>query len=110
LWQKDKVKEYYTELSEIIRQYIEIRFKTPAMELTTDELLRKAKKHREMTSFSSSLKPLLQAADLAKFAKAIPLPEEHIEALTLAKNFIQITKPKEDFTQNNLPQSQSQKK
>lgn len=106
LWQQDKTKDYYTELSEVIRHYIEQRFKTNAMELTTDELLRKAKKHREMTSFRSSLKPLLEAADLAKFAKANPLPEEHIEAMELAINFVKISKPKEETiqTQNN-PQS-----
>lgn len=106
LWQQEKVKDYYTELSEIVRQYIEVRFKTPAMELTTDELLRKAKKHREMSLFRSSLKPLLEAADLAKFAKANPLPEEHIEALQLANNFVQVSKPKEESTQHiNNPQN-----
>lgn len=94
LWQQNKPKEYYTELSEIVRQYIELRFNTNAMELTTDELLQKAKKHREMTQFRKSLKPLLQAADLAKFAKANPLPEEHIEALELALQFVRISKPK----------------
>lgn len=105
LWQQGKVKEYYTELSEIIRHYIELRFKTPAMELTTDELLRKAKKHREMASFRSALKPLLESADLAKFAKANPLPEEHIEAMELANNFVSVSKPKEDLNHN--PQTQT---
>lgn len=96
LWQQDKVKDYYTELSEIVRHYIEQRFKTNAMELTTDELLRKAKKHREMAVFRNSLKPLLEAADLAKFAKANPLPEEHIEAMQLALKFVKVSKPKEE--------------
>jgi hypothetical protein len=100
LWQQDKPKQYYTELSEIVRQYIEARFNTNAMELTTDELLRVAKKHREMTFFISSLKPLLHAADLAKFAKANPLPQEHIEALELARNFIRVSKPKVVNPQN----------
>lgn len=100
LWQQDKPKQYYTELSEIVRQYIEVRFQTNAMELTTDELLRVAKKHREMTFFISSLKPLLHAADLAKFAKANPLPQEHIEALDLARNFIRVSKPKTVNPQN----------
>lgn len=103
LWQQDKPKEYYTELSGIIRQYIELRFQTNAMELTTDELLRKAKKHREMAVFSKSLRPLLEASDLAKFAKAHPLPEEHIEALDLARNFVKISKPKEQVTPSNNP-------
>jgi hypothetical protein len=106
LWQQDKVKSYYTELSEIIRQYIEVRFKTPAMELTTDELLRKAKKHREMASFRTALRPLLEASDLAKFAKANPLPEEHVEAMELANNFVKVSKPKEQAIQPlNNPQS-----
>jgi hypothetical protein len=100
LWQQDKVKDYYTELSEIVRHYIEQRFKTNAMELTTDELLRKAKKHREMAMFRNSLKPLLEAADLAKFAKANPLPEEHIEAMQLALDFVKVSAPKEELTQN----------
>jgi hypothetical protein len=100
LWQQDKVKDYYTELSEIVRHYIEQRFKTNAMELTTDELLRKAKKHREMAMFRNSLKPLLEAADLAKFAKANPLPEEHIEAMQLALDFIKVSAPKEEMIHN----------
>ncbi|MGC4056778.1 MAG: DUF4381 family protein [Chitinophagaceae bacterium] len=100
LWQQDKPKEYYTELSDIVRQYIEARFQTNAMELTTDELLQKARKHREMTSFIKSLKPLLHAADMAKFAKAHPLPEEHIEALELARNFVRVSAPKEPKPQN----------
>ncbi|MFA6150934.1 MAG: hypothetical protein WC716_06430 [Chitinophagaceae bacterium] len=110
LWQQDKPKDYYTELSEIVRQYIEIRFQTNAMELTTDELLRKAKKHREMAAFSKSLRPLLEAADLAKFAKANPLPEEHIEALELARNFVQVSKPKEQPVINNTTPVQTRKK
>jgi hypothetical protein len=94
LWQNNQVKEYYTQLSTLVREYIEERFQTPAMEFTTEELLQKAKKHREMAQFRKSLKPLLEAADLAKFAKANLSPEEHIEAMHLAKDFITISKPK----------------
>lgn len=101
LWQNDRVKEYYTELSVIVREYIEARFNTPAMELTTNELLQKAKRHSEMTKFRSSLKPLLHAADMAKFAKAVPLPEEHIQALELAKEFVHVSKlPETTVIQN----------
>lgn len=109
LWQQEKIKEYYTELSGIVRQYIEWRFKTPAMELTTDELLRKAKKHREMALYINDLKPLLFAADLAKFAKANPLPQEHIEALQLAKHFVQTAKPKANALDLNKPLENTQK-
>lgn len=110
LWQNDQVKAYYTELSEIVRHYIEQRFQTPAMELTTKELLTKAKKHKELALYRQDLYPLLEAADLAKFAKAIPLPEEHIMAMDLAKRFVQNSAPKapqatlDNYTQNSPKQ------
>ena len=93
LWQHDKIKPYYTELTDIVRQYIEERFNTPAMELTTDELLYKAKVHRNLQPYRALLEQLLTTADLAKFAKAQPLPEEHIAAIESAREFIRKSKP-----------------
>lgn len=94
LWEQDRIKEYYTELTDIVRLYIEARFQTPAMELTTDELLKKAKKNRDMIPYVKSLRSLLDTADLAKFAKANPTAQEHIEAIDMAKEFILISTPK----------------
>lgn len=93
LWQKRQVKEYYVELTDIVRAYIEQRFKTQAMELTTDELLSKVQTTKEMMPHYDSLSMILQTADLAKFAKAQPLPEEHVEAMEKAKQFIATSKP-----------------
>ena len=93
LWQKRQVKEYYVELTDIVRAYIEQRFKTQVMELTTDELLSKAQTTKEMLPHYDSLSMILQTADLAKFAKAQPLPEEHVEAMEKAKQFIATSKP-----------------
>ncbi|MCW3122529.1 MAG: hypothetical protein JWQ38_2021, partial [Flavipsychrobacter sp.] len=93
LWQKKQVKEYYVELTDIVRSYIEQRFNTPAMELTTDELLYKAQLLKEMQPYHSPLSIILQTADLAKFAKAQPLPEEHVGAMDMAKQFVATSKP-----------------
>lgn len=93
LWQKDKVKEYYIELSDIVRNYIEERFHTPALELTTDEFLYKAKLHRELQPYLDILTGILQTADLAKFAKAQPLPQEHFDAMENAKKFVDSSRP-----------------
>jgi hypothetical protein len=93
LWQTDKIKEYYTELTDIIRTYIEERFHTPAMELTTDELLYKAKMHKNMQPYRVLLENILTTADLAKFAKAQPLPEEHTLAMENARQFVISSKP-----------------
>ncbi len=93
LWQKNQVKQYYVELTDIVRNYIEQRFNTPAMELTTDELLYKAQLLKDMQPYQSSLSVILQTADLAKFAKAQPLPQEHTGAMDKAKEFVNSSRP-----------------
>ena len=82
LWQKNKIKEYYVELTGILRSYIEREMKIPALESTSDELL------ETITDFNSSsslnipketiekLQELLKESDLVKFAKYKPLANE----------------------------------
>ena len=103
LWQKGQVKEYYVELTSIVREYIEGRFQTPAMELTTDELLSKAKMNKEMQPNYEALARLLHTADLAKFAKWQPSPQEHIDAMESSKNFVNSSRPK-------IPETPTEKK
>jgi hypothetical protein len=100
LWQKNQIKQYYVELTDIIRSYIELRFNTPALELTTDELLHKAKMHRELHPYITLLATILQTADLAKFAKWQPLPQEHFDALENARKFIDSSRPAPVTTDN----------
>lgn len=93
LWQKKQIKEYYVELTDIVRNYIEARFHTPALELTTDELLYKAQLHKELMPYHGMLSAILYTADLAKFAKAQPMPQEHVDAMEQAKEFVSRSKP-----------------
>ena len=93
LWQKRQVKEYYVELTDIVRGYIEKRFSTQAMEITTDELLDKVQVHKELRQYQEILSDILHTADLAKFAKAQPLPQEHTEALEKARQFVATSRP-----------------
>jgi hypothetical protein len=93
LWQKRQVKEYYVELTGIVRGYIEKRFNTQAMELTTDELLDKAQTNAELQPYQSLLSVILHTADLAKFAKAQPLPQEHTDAMEKARQFVSSSRP-----------------
>jgi hypothetical protein len=93
LWQKKQVKEYYVQLTDIVRNYIEERFHTPALELTTDELLYKVQHHRELQPYHGLLSGILYTADLAKFAKAEPLPQEHMAAMDNAKKLVESSKP-----------------
>lgn len=82
LWQKGAVKDYYSELTDIVRNYIEEEIKIPAMESTTSELiegLRKAAKQKKLKLSNDTvenLEKVLQQADLVKFAKVTPLDYE----------------------------------
>jgi hypothetical protein len=93
LWQGGGVKEYHSELSEIIRRYTENRFNFIALELATDEIIRelKSKVNNEQLA---SITILLQRADLAKFAKSKPDEYENKESMQLAKHFVGQTKEK----------------
>lgn len=93
LWQKKQVKEYYVELTDIVRTYIEARFNTPALELTTDEILYKAQMHRDLQPYYALLTTILTTADLAKFAKAQPLPHEHTDTMDKAKQLVVSSTP-----------------
>ena len=101
LWQGNKVKLYYIELTDILRTYIEEQFGMAALELTTDELLASMRKSKLLKRNRSLIKQMLRTADMAKFAKAQPLPEEHIDALEKTKAFIVATKPSPEPITNN---------
>lgn len=82
LWQNNQIKEYYSELTEIVRGYIERELKVPALESTTDELIETMNDFNDVEAISTTketikkLKGLLQEADLVKFAKSKPMSEQ----------------------------------
>lgn len=82
LWQKGEIKNYYSELTDIARNYIEEEIQIPAMESTTSELilgLRNAAKQKKLRLSSETvenLEKVLKQADLVKFAKVKPLDFE----------------------------------
>ena len=93
LWQSGKIKDYQSELSEIIRRYTENRFNFIALELATDEILKELKIRLNAEQLAN-IRKLLQRADLAKFAKSKPNNSENEESMTLAKQFVNNTKAK----------------
>ena len=101
LWQNNKIKEYYSELTEIVRGYIERELKVPALENTTDEVLAMIKDFKNADSIETSketikkLKDLLREADLVKFAKSKPLAIEIEDDRRDAEFIIGHLKPKQ---------------
>ena len=92
-WQSGEIKAYYSDLSEIVRTYIENGLHTPAMEMLTDNIIDSLKARKIDTA---QLKILLNSADMAKFAKAQPTSAENELAITFAFEFIHQTKPQDN--------------
>ncbi len=82
LLQQNKIKAYYTELTDIVRTYLEKDVNIPALESTTNELVETIIDFNESSNLGiaketiQQLKEVLQGADLVKFAKSKPMIEE----------------------------------
>jgi hypothetical protein len=92
LWQAGHVKEYYSELTEILRRYFENRYSMPALEETTDEIMEGLQKLRPGAELLHSTESVLRIADLVKFAKHTPSMSEHEQAMEAVYVFVDRTK------------------
>lgn len=96
IWQKGKSKQYYSELTEALREYIEDRFEIPAMEQTSDETIESFNANKSLLTgkLFTNLSHTLQLADLVKFAKYTPLPDD--DSLSLANAYIFVNETKKE--------------
>ena len=92
LWQTGEVKNYYSRLTDIARTYIELRYKIPAMEKTTDELMSSMHKGIMKQTLKKELNDVLNLSDFVKFAKAQPDFMENESSIKIVKDFIDKTK------------------
>ena len=91
LWQQNKIKEYHTQLVDILRVYITNRFGVSALEQTSMDLLGELVKLCSKEPYDI-LKQILILADLVKFAKWNPLPNENDKSMADAFAFVDATK------------------
>jgi hypothetical protein len=104
LWQNNQVKEYYSELTEIVRGFIERELKVPALESTTDELIETLTDFNDSEAISTTketikkLRDLLREADFVKFAKSKPLSEQIEFNRKEAEEIVTELKPKKEET------------
>lgn len=95
-WQQGQIKSYYSRMTFVAREYLEHRFKIPALENTTGEILQNLEaKHEIDEQHLQQLRHILTASDMVKFAKAQPAATFHTEALEVTREFIQTTKDTE---------------
>lgn len=99
LLQQNKIKIYYTELTDIVRTYIEKDIYIPALESTTNELIETINDFNESSKLGISketiqqLKEVLESADMVKFAKSKPIVDEIKVHRNLAERILQNLKP-----------------
>lgn len=109
--QSGRDKEYYTELTEILRQYLEGRFGINAMEMTSTQIIDTLRHNKETKPGSDLMKQILEIADFVKFAKVRPLPDDNIKAFNSAVKFVEDSKPlppvEEETTSETTPKEGS---
>ena len=91
LWQSGKSKEYYTNLTDIVREYLEGQFAIAAIEMTSDEILDEVRKLQLDNSIFAKLQDTLTTADFVKFAKANTDSTQNESAFNNINSFIEDT-------------------
>lgn len=91
LAEKKEIKEYYIRLSDIIRIYVENRYKIFAMDRTTWELFQELKSKRIERLHAEKINDFLEECDMVKFAKYTPNEKEMEEAYNKAEEIVEIT-------------------
>lgn len=94
IWQEGKTKQYHTELTDVIREYIGRRYEVSSTEKTSDETLKALKPLMDgQKELFERLRKMLTLADLVKFAKWNTTPDENESALLTAYDFVRETTP-----------------
>lgn len=94
LWENGQEKEYFTELTDILRVYLNERYNINAVEMTSREIMDTLRKNKEISDKRDYVRQILDIADFVKFAKVRPLPDDNTQAFDNAVSFINLTVPK----------------
>jgi hypothetical protein len=76
IWQKGQDKLYYTQLTDVLREYFTKRFNIQAMEMTSGEIMEALQTNEEAKPILDKLQQILSISDMVKFAKRQPTSEE----------------------------------
>lgn len=88
-WKTSKVKEYYTNITDIAREYLEGQFDIDAVEMTTEEIMDSVKALNINERTVEKFHDTLMTADFVKFAKANPTAEQNERSFTDINNFVE---------------------
>lgn len=86
-------KQFYTELTDILRRYLHGRFGINALEMTSSQILKALRSNPDTRMPAEQMNEVLKIADFVKFAKVKPLADDNQRSLLRATEFVQSTKP-----------------
>ncbi len=109
LWQHGRDKEFHTQVTDVLRDYIEKRFGINAMEMTSDEILDSIADDKDVKPVFDKLKQVLKSADLVKFAKMKFLSNENELSLTNSYIFVNETKIEPVVNETNEKNEENEK-
>ncbi len=93
LWVPEKQKQFYSGVTDVLREYIAARYGIGAMEMTTSEIFRDLKPEfadspADRKALLRDLENLFETADYVKFAKHTATEQENASVLPLAVRFV----------------------
>ena len=90
-WAPDKQKQFYSGVTDALREYIVARYGVGAMEMTTAEIFEGLRGTDIPVDLYEEMKDLFERADFVKFAKYIATPEDNATVLPQAVRFVTST-------------------
>ncbi len=105
LWQSGHYKQFYSELTDIFRDYLDNQFQINAPEMVSEEIILAMEKAGFDMKLISDCRRMLQTADLVKFARYTPLPDENTFSFDFCRRFVEETMPKPENVSEPHPSS-----
>ena len=87
-WEKGHFKKYYSELSNVLWQFLEYRYSIQTFEKTSGEILESLKWSEIPNKYPSELSRFFEISDGVKFAKFNPLQKDNVHSFELIKELI----------------------
>ena len=94
IYSRGLVKRYHTEITDIVRDYLEAAAQVPAHELTTRQIMQRLRYSGLSERETGQLREVLLRADMVKFAREEPSEDENSAAVRQAREFVESTAPR----------------
>ncbi len=88
MWAPEKQKQFYSGVTDVLREYMAARYGISAMEMTTVEIFEDMKATDAPKELLDEVRELFDRADFVKFAKYVASDEDNASALPVAVRFV----------------------